>query len=216
MKIKYPILFSFRRCPYAMRARMAIKLCNLKCEIREINLKSKHELFLKLSPKGTVPILLLQNGTVIDESLEIIEWAISLQDPLNLMPKHQNIYQDDITLIKKIDNEFKFHLDRYKYSSRYEDASANEHKLKARDILVDLNSILENKKWLRGKEPTLSDISILPFVRQYRIADIEWFDEKLDLPNIKIWVHNFINSSMFINIMTKNKTWETNDPITYV
>ena len=216
MKIKYPILFSFRRCPYAMRARMAIKLCNLKCEIREINLKSKHKLFLELSPKGTVPVLLLQDGSVIDESLEIIEWATSKQDPLNLMPKNQNIYQDDITLIKKIDNEFKFHLDRYKYSSRYEDASGNEHKLKARNILVELNSILENKKWLRGDNPTLSDISILPFVRQYRIADIEWFDEKLDLPNIKNWVHNFINSSMFINIMTKNKTWETNDPITFL
>ena len=216
MKIKYPILFSFRRCPYAMRARMAIKLCNLKCEIREINLKSKHKLFLELSPKGTVPILLLQDGSVIDESLEIIEWATSKQDPLNLMPKNQNIYQDDITLIKKIDNEFKFHLDRYKYSSRYEDASGNEHKLKARNILVELNSILENKKWLRGDDPTLSDISILPFVRQYRIADIEWFDEKLDLPNIKKWVHNFIDSSMFIKIMTKNKTWETNDPMIFV
>ena len=216
MKIKYPILFSFRRCPYAMRARLAIKLCDLKCEIREISLKSKNELFLKLSPKGTVPVLVLQDDSIIEESLEIIEWAISKQDPLNLMAKNQNIYKEDINLIKKIDNEFKFHLDRYKYSSRYKDASANEHKLKARDILVDLNSILGNKKWLRGDKPTLSDISILPFVRQYRIADIEWFDEKLDLPNIKNWVHNFINSSMFINIMTKNKIWETNDPITYV
>tara|TARA_X000000368_G_scaffold389373_1_gene351680 strand:+ start:70 stop:669 length:600 start_codon:yes stop_codon:yes gene_type:complete len=199
-----------------MRARLAIKLCGLKCEIREISLKSKHKIFLNLSPKGTVPVLLLQDGTIIEESLEIIEWAISQQDPLKLITKKPKIYQEDINLIKKIDNEFKFHLDRYKYSSRYEDASANVHKLKARDILVDLNSILENRKWLRGKEPTLSDISILPFVRQYRIADIEWFDEKLDLPNIKNWVHNFINSSMFINIMTKNKTWETNDPITFL
>ena len=171
MNIKYPILFSFRRCPYAMRARMAIKLCNLKCEIREINLKSKHELFLKLSPKGTVPVLLLQDGTVIDESLEIIEWAISKQDPLNLMPNNQKIYQDDIALIKKIDNEFKFHLDRYKYSSRYEDASANEHKLKARDILVDLNSILKNKKWLRGKE------------RQYEVNIPKVFTRTRMMPN---------------------------------
>ena len=216
MKIKYPILFSFRRCPYAMRARLAIKLCDLKCEIREISLKSKHELFLKLSPKGTVPVLVLQDDSIIEESLEIIEWAISKQDPLNVMPKNPIAYEDDINLIKIFDNEFKFHLDRYKYSSRYGNTSPNEHKLKARDILVKLNYILENKKWLRGDKPSLSDISILPFIRQYRIANINWFDEKLDLPNIQRWVHNFINSNMFLDIMKKYKIWETSDPKTFL
>ena len=186
-----PVLFSFRRCPYAMRARIAIKLSNIKCEIREINLKSKHENFLKTSPKGTVPVLILPNGNILEESLEIVQWAISNNDTSFIKPKNEKIYEEDIKLIKMFDDEFKFHLDRYKYSSHYENVIRDEHKLKARDILVNLNSNLQDKKWLRGNKPSLADISILPFVRQYRIADIIWFDEKLDLPNVKNWVHNF-------------------------
>ena len=212
MNQKIPILFSFRRCPYAMRARIAIKLCNLECEIREINLKLKNKEFLELSPKGTVPVLVLPDDKIIEESMDIIHWAISNNDPYNLKLKNLEIYNKDMDLISIFDNEFKYHLDRYKYNSRYKGINKEEHKYKARDLLVNLNNSLKEKQWLNGENISISDISILPFIRQYRIADIKWFDEKLELPNINRWLDKFLNSKIFNNVMKKYKIWETTDP----
>ena len=211
MNQKIPILFSFRRCPYAMRARIAIKLCNLECEIREINLRLKNKEFLELSPKGTVPVLVLPDDKIIEESMDIIHWAISNNDPYNLKLKNLEIYNKDMQLISIFDNEFKYHLDRYKYNSRYKGINKEEHKYKARDLLVNLNNSLKEKQWLNGENISISDISILPFIRQYRIADIKWFDEKLELPNINRWLDKFLNSKIFNNVMKKYKIWETTD-----
>ena len=211
MNQKIPILFSFRRCPYAMRARIAIKLCSLECEIREINLKLKNKEFLELSPKGTVPVLVLPDDKIIEESMDIIHWAISNNDPYNLKLKNLEIYNKDMDLISIFDNEFKYHLDRYKYNSRYKGINKEEHKYKARDLLVNLNNSLKEKQWLNGEKISISDISILPFIRQYRIADIKWFDEKLELPNINRWLDKFLNSKIFNNVMKKYKIWETTD-----
>ena len=119
---------------------------------------------------------------------------------------------DDATIHNKLDGEFKYHLDRYKYDTRFKDAKREEHKYKARDLLVNLNDRLEEKKWLNGDNISLSDISILPFIRQYRIADIKWFDEQLELPNINRWLDNFLNSKTLNNVMKKYKIWETTDP----
>jgi len=211
MNQKIPILFSFRRCPYAMRARIAIKLCSLECEIREINLKLKNKEFLEISPKGTVPVLVLPDDKIIEESMDIIHWAISNNDSYNLKLKNLEIYNKDMDLISIFDNEFKYHLDRYKYNSRYKGINKEEHKYKARDLLVNLNNSLKEKQWLNGENISISDISILPFIRQYRIADIKWFDEKLELPNINRWLDKFLNSKIFNNVMKKYKIWETTD-----
>ena len=211
MNQKIPILFSFRRCPYAMRARIAIKLCSLECEIREINLKLKNKEFLELSPKGTVPVLVLPDDKIIEESMDIIHWAISNNDPYNLKLKNLEIYNKDMELISIFDNEFKYHLDRYKYNSRYKGINKEEHKYKARDLLVNLNNSLKEKQWLNGENISISDISILPFIRQYRIANTKWFDEKLELPNINRWLDKFLNSKIFNNVMKKYKIWETTD-----
>ena len=216
MNKKIPILFSFRRCPYAMRARIAIKLCGLECEIRETSLKLKSKEFLKLSPKGTVPVLVLPGNKIIEESIDIVHWAISTNDPYNLKLENPNIYNRDIQLIKIFDNEFKYHLDRYKYDNRYKDVNKEEHKYKARDLLVNLNKILNKKKWLNGDEISISDISILPFVRQYRIADIKWFDNQLELPYINRWLDNFLNSKILHDVMKKYKIWEITDPKTFL
>ena len=216
MNKKIPILFSFRRCPYAMRARIAIKLCGLECEIRETSLKLKSKEFLKLSPKGTVPVLVLPGNKIIEESIDIVHWAISTNDPFNLKLENPNIYNRDIQLIKIFDNEFKYHLDRYKYDNRYKDVNKEEHKYKARDLLVNLNKILNKKKWLNGDEISISDISILPFVRQYRIADIKWFDNQLELPYINRWLDNFLNSKILHDVMKKYKIWEITDPKTFL
>ena len=212
MNKKIPILFSFRRCPYAMRARIAIKLCDLECEIREINLKSKNKEFLKISPKWTVPVLVLPDDKIIEESIDIVHWAIKTNDPYNLKLDNPIKFNEDIKLIRIFDGEFKYHLDRYKYDTRFKDAKREEHKYKARDLLVNLNDRLEEKKWLNGDNVSLSDISILPFIRQYRIADIKWFDEQLELPNINRWLDNFLNSKTLNNVMKKYKIWETTDP----
>ena len=212
MSNKNPILFSFRRCPYAMRARIAIKLCNQTCWIREISLRSKSEEFLNLSQKGTVPVLLLPNGKIIDESLDIINWAISINDPFKLKADDDNLYKEDLELIKVFDDDFKFHLDRYKYSSLYESANREKHRNKAQAILAEINTLLLENNWIRGDHPTLTDISILPFVRQYRIADKEWFDRHLKLPRVKNWLNDFLNSTLLSQVMLKYKVWEQGNP----
>ena len=212
MSNKNPILFSFRRCPYAMRARIAIKLCKQTCEIREISLRSKSEEFLNLSQKGTVPVLLFPNGQIIDESLDIIKWAITRNDPFKLKSDDDNIYKQDLKLINVFDNDFKYHLDRYKYSSHYEDANREKHRNKAQAILAEINTLLIENNWIRGDHPTLPDISILPFVRQYRIADTEWFDRHLNLPRVKNWLNDFITSTLLSQVMLKYKIWEKGDP----
>ena len=213
MTNKYPTLYSFRRCPYAMRARLAIRLCKIQCIIREISLKAKNSEFLRVSPKATVPVLVLPNGEVLEESLDIIYWSLEQNDPYKLKINNQLAKKTD-KLIELIDTEFKFHLDRYKYSSRYNIKNSQVHRDKARDILVQINTMLEGNNYLWGNNISLLDISILPFVRQFRIADKEWFDDNLGLENVNNWLNTFLNSDLLASIMTKYKVWEKDDPVT--
>ena len=210
---KYPTLYSFRRCPYAMRARLAIRLCKIQCIIREISLKAKNSELLRVSPKATVPVLVLPNGEVLEESLDIIYWSLEQNDPYKLKINNQLANKTD-KLIELIDTEFKFHLDRYKYSSRYNIKNSEVHRDKARDILVQINTMLEGNNYLCGKNISLLDISILPFVRQFRIADKEWFDDNLGLENVNNWLNTFLNSDLLASIMTKYKVWEIDDTVT--
>ena len=213
MTNKYPTLYSFRRCPYAMRARLALRLCKIQCIIREISLKAKNSEFLRVSPKATVPVLVLPNGEVLEESLDIIYWSLEQNDPYKLKINNQLANKTD-KLIELIDTEFKFHLDRYKYSSRYNIKNSEVHRDKARDILVQINTMLEGNNYLWGNNISLLDISILPFVRQFRIADKEWFDDNLGLENVNNWLNTFLNSDLLASIMTKYKVWEKDDPVT--
>ena len=209
---KYPTLYSFRRCPYAMRARLALRLCKIECIIREISLKAKNSEFLKVSPKGTVPVLVLPNGKVLEESLDIINWSLEQNDPNNLKVDDEVTKKINDKYIQLFDKDFKFHLDRYKYSSRYNISNSEIHRNKARNILTEINTMLEGKDYIGGQCMSLLDISILPFVRQYRIADINWFDNHLGLPNINNWVNIFLNTEILASIMTKYKVWEKEDP----
>ena len=203
-----PILYSFIRCPYAMRARMAIKLCDIKCEIREVRLNNKPDQMIKQSPKGTVPVLVLKNK-VIDESNEIIDWALSKNNVFEGNLDQLNI---DITndLIKLFDSKFKYNLDRYKYSSRYENVDKDKHKIACLEILIYLESLMSDNKWILGSEINKLDISILPFIRQFRIADIEWFDNQKKIKNIKNIILNFLDSELFKDVMNKYDVWEEN------
>ena len=209
---KYPTLYSFRRCPYAMRARLALRLCKIECIIREISLKAKNSEFLKVSPKGTVPVLVLPNGKVLEESLDIINWSLEQNDPNNLKVNDEVTKKINDKYIQLFDKDFKFHLDRYKYSSRYNISNSEIHRNKARNLLTEINTMLEGKDYIGGQCMSLLDISILPFVRQYRIADINWFDNHLGLRNINNWVNIFLNTEILASIMTKYKVWEKEDP----
>ena len=135
-----------------------------------------------------------------------------MNDPFKLKSDDDKIYKEDLAIIKVFDDDFKFHLDRYKYSSRYENVNREKHRNKAQAILAEINTLLIENNWIRGDHPTLPDISVLPFVRQYRIADTEWFDRHLKLPRVKNWLNDFINSTLLSQVMLKYKIWEKGDP----
>ena len=211
-KMKKPILYSFKRCPYAMRARMAIFLTNTECELREVHLKNKPQSMLDLSPKGTVPVLKIDNNTVIDESLEIVEWALDINNIFinQLRPDQQALTKELIILF---DEEFKFNLDRYKYSVRYEDANPLESRSKCLEILKTIEKTISSSHWFFGNSLNKLDICILPFIRQFRIADPEWFDSLDEIKQVQLWLEHFLESSLLANIMNKIDPWKEGDQI---
>ena len=211
LKNNLPILYSFRRCPYAMRARMAIHISSQKCEIREVLLRDKPPSMLEYSSKGTVPVLVLQSGEVIDESLDVIDWALNLNDPYNWQRSKDN--EKTKELIKINDGEFKHHLDRYKYSKRYDNEDPEFHRKKCLSFIEKVNSDLQNSKYIFDDAISYIDISLLPFIRQFRIADNEWFDE-LPYENVKSWLSNFLNSELLESIMSKHDLWKEGDEVT--
>ena len=189
-----------------MRARMALQLAEIKCEIREIRLSNKPEHMLKVSPKGTVPILILEDK-VIDESCDIVNWVIKESNIFNdnLRPEHMDLTE---ALIKKFDDEFKHHLDRYKYAKRYKNTDPNFHRTKCLKMLIDLEAIASKGKWIFGENLNKLDISILPFIRQFRIANPEWFDSLEEISRIKKILNNYLDSEEFKKIMFKYDEWE--------
>ena len=201
-----PILYSFRRCPYAMRARMALILASKECELREILLKDKPDEMLKVSSKGTVPVLQFTNK-ILDESLDIISWAMESPAP------HVHIYTEaeellSLELIYLFDSKFKYHLDRYKYSSRYGEDS-NDHQEECKTILENLDEKINPCPWIFGKEVSLLDISILPFIRQCKIANPDWFFAQ-NFVNVINLLNYFESSDLFLQAMQKYELW---DPI---
>lgn len=204
--MKFPILYSFKRCPYAMRARMAIKLANIRCEIREIRLNNKPEHMLEASPKGTVPVLILEDK-IIDESIEIIEWVLD-QDNVFEGNLNQNQVALSEELISIFDEKFKYHLDRYKYAARYNNANSDKNRSQCMEILIELNQIISNKKWIFGESINKLDISILPFIRQFRIANPEWFDMQVSIHSVKRVLNNFLESELLNEIMINYDEWK--------
>ncbi|MDA8884981.1 glutathione S-transferase N-terminal domain-containing protein [Gammaproteobacteria bacterium] len=210
--MKTPILYSFKRCPYAIRARMVLKLANIKCELREVRLNNKPDHMLEISPKGTVPVLILEDE-VIDESIEIINWVL---DKIDVFKGNIDQTQIELTqsLISIFDDKFKYHLDRYKYSNRYKDSDLEFHRNACFQILLELENIIANDAWIFGDKLNKLDISILPFIRQYRIADIIWFDAQSDINKVQKILNNFIDSSLFKEVMLNYEEWdEISDPI---
>ena len=209
----YPILYSFKRCPYAMRARMALQLANIKCEIREVRLNNKPDHMIEVSPKGTVPVLIMKDK-IIDESIEIINWVISKVDIFKgNLEQHENDLTDE--LISIFDNKFKYHLDRYKYSTRYKDANLEFHRNECHKILKYLENLISDKNWFFGEKLNKLDISILPFIRQYRIANEKWFDSLKDILKVQKCLNNFLESKLFVEIMHSYEVWEEGSDLDY-
>ena len=192
-----------------MRARMALKLTEIKCEIREVRLNNKPKHMIDMSPKGTVPVLVLENN-IIDESNEIIDWALSFN---NVFDGNLDEDQKDLTsrLIELFDSKFKYNLDRYKYATRYENIDINKHKMECLKILINLEDLISKDEWFLGKSINKLDISILPFIRQFRIADTDWFDKQNQITGIQQILDNFLNSKLFKDIMFKYDVWTEND-----
>ncbi len=200
-----PILYSFRRCPYAMRARLAIQSAGLATELREIVLRDKAPEFLETSPKGTVPVL-VTSDQVLEESIDIMRWALERNDPEGWLGNADN------ALIARADGPFKAALDRTKYASRFEDADPDVERAKANAFLADLSERLEGQPYLGGASPNLTDFAILPFVRQFANIDRARFDA--DNPGLTEWLDGFLTSRRFQSIMSKYPKWENGDPAT--
>ena len=201
-------LYSFRRCPYAMRARLGLLFSELPVELREITLKNKPAKMLAISPKGTVPVLQLADGVVIEESRDIMEWALEQQDPQELLnPK--TLHQGN-TLIEQNDQEFKHWLDRYKYADRHLEMTQTEYRQKGEAFLQILEALLTKNTYLLGDSVTIADIGIMPFVRQFAHVDRDVF-YSLPYPKLQIWLKNWLAHPLFIQAMTKFQPWQDGD-----
>ena len=201
-------LYSFRRCPYAMRARLGLLFADLPVELREITLKNKPAKMLAISPKGTVPVLQLADGVVIEESRDIMEWALEQQDPQELLnPK--TLHQGN-TLIEQNDQEFKHWLDRYKYADRHLEMTQTEYRQKGEAFLQILEELLTKNIYLLGDSVTIADIGIMPFVRQFAHVDRDVF-YSLPYPKLQIWLKNWLAHPLFIQAMTKFQPWQDGD-----
>jgi glutathione S-transferase len=206
-----PLLYSFRRCPYAMRARMALWIAGITVELREVKLADKPPELIAASPKATVPVLGLDDGTVIEESIAIMRWALDRRDPENWLAG------EDANLLAEADGPFKHHLDRYKYPVRYPEENEGDeqgfslrHREAGLTILKDWDAQLAEHGQLCGSSRTLCDIALFPFIRQFANHDRSWFDAQ-DLSHLHPWLEAHLASDLFADVMSKFNPWKAGD-----
>jgi glutathione S-transferase len=200
-----PILYTFRRCPYAMRARLAIDMAAIDIEFREILLRDKPHEMLSVSPKATVPVLQLANAQIIDESLDIMLWALEQNDPLALL---KNVRTADVNaLIERNDYVFKPRLDKYKYAVRFPEKSEQFYRGECDIFIQELNNLLSKNSYLFGNTPCLADYAIFPFVRQFANVDRIFFDNT-GYEYLNSWLQKWTVSDSFTRIMIKREVWK--------
>ena len=197
----YPILYSFRRCPYAIRARMALSKSNITIELREISLKKRPDALYKISPKGTVPVLQLVEDTIIDESLNIMLWAINNSNCDWL----KNEREKQLEIISINDGEFKYWLDRYKYSDRFPELNRSEYQNACSKFLNTYDIMLKDETYFYGKSYQLVDIALFPFIRQCANIDQDWFEN--NFLNLSNWLNRIKTSTLFLSVMNKYDLW---------
>ena len=205
-----PRLYSFRRCPYAMRARLALLFAELPVELREIVLKNKPSQMLAISPKGTVPVLQLPEGKVIEESRDIMVWALEHNDKQGLLDAKLIKQAND--LLDKNDHEFKHWLDHYKYADRYPEMSQAEYQERGEVFLQSLEALLNKNAYLLGDSISIADIGIMPFVRQFAHVDRDVF-YGLPYPKLQSWLQDWLEHPLFKQAMTKFDPWQEGDEV---
>ena len=203
-------LYSFRRCPYAMRARLGLLFAGLQVELREIILKNKPAQMLAISPKGTVPVLQLLDGTVIAESGEIMLWALEQHDPHGLLDAQ--LLPQAKALIEQNDNEFKHWLDRYKYADRHPEMTQLEYRQRGEAFLQLLEQLLTKNTYLLGNSASIADIGIMPFVRQFAHVDRDVF-YSLPYPHLQRWLQDWLEHPIFVQAMSKFQVWQEGDEL---
>ena len=201
--MKTDILYSFRRCPYAIRVRWALLICEIKVEIREVDLKKKPLEFINISKTKTVPILVKTNKEVLEESLDIIIWALSESKKKHIKKLYipSSKEEEILEIISENDDGFKYHLDRFKYSARFNASEEDFHFIEASKYIKKWNKKLKNSRWLIGDNPSIADWCIWPFVRQFKIAcesqkKTSYFEDQ-----IKEWLENFEKHQYFKKLM---------------
>tara|TARA_B100001250_G_scaffold183523_1_gene157972 strand:- start:142 stop:810 length:669 start_codon:yes stop_codon:yes gene_type:complete len=221
--MKHNILYSFRRCPYAIRARWALLNTHQIVELREIELKNKPIELIEISNKATVPVLKTTSNQVIDESIDIMIWSVKRSNMYKLLGDDNNEKSQEIlNLVEINDKIFKYHLDRFKYASRFNYQDSETHRDAGMEILLSLNKRLKNshKKgkplFLVNSKETIADWAIWPFVRQFRIADINKFDQNHEIKYLRNWLNHFINHKNYQKVMKKNEPWrKQNEPLIF-
>ena len=214
MQADFPVLYSFCRCPYAIRARMALACSGIRVELREVVLREMPAALLACSPKATVPVLLLPDGRVIDESRDIMEWSLAENDPQQWLPgAGEGVLEALNHLIGANDHSFKQHLDRYKYADRHPQHPASVYRAEAERFLQQLEWNLRQHGWLLGERMGLADVAIFPFVRQFALVDKTWFD-RTPYPRLHAWLNHFLESALFLQVMKKYPQWRDGDTLT--
>lgn len=197
-----PTLYSYRRCPYAIRARTALVAAGIRVKLHEISFRDKPQAMLDASPKGTVPVLCV-DGAVIDESLDIMLWALDRHDPLDWYRSHSETDQKAaLALIKDNDENFKEWLDKYKYSDRHPEHSQEHYRQQCEVFLTTLETQLQQHTHLLADNPTLADMAMFPFIRQFSMVEGKWFAQ-CDYPKVRLWLNEILESELFKTVIKK-------------
>ena len=202
-----PVLYSFRRCPYAMRARLAIRYSGTAVELREVLLRDMPASLVAISPKRTVPVLVLPNGQVLDESWDIIQWALRQADPDGWTGEGGCYLAAALPLVEENDTCFKADLDHYKYASRYPEHPPAYYRARAEKFLAMLEPRLAATGWLLGETLSVADIAIFPFIRQFAMVDMNWFEQS-PYGALRAWLSRLLASDLFLSVMQKYPVWE--------
>lgn len=210
-----PVLYSFRRCPYCMRAHMALKNSAIKVELREVDLNDMPQEALAVSAKATVPLLVFSDGSFIDESWDIVKWAVAQNDPDNWSGEHDEYLLDAEMLVETNDFSFKEDLDHYKYADQYPEQTEEEYRQACEEFIEELEDMLADNDYLLGNQMTLADIGVFPFIRQFSLVDKGWFEQS-PYNKVKHWLFTIINTPLFQQVFAKHSLWQKGDQAIYI
>ncbi len=208
-------LYSFVRCPYAMRARLALSYAGISYTLREVNLRNKPDHLIQLSPKATVPVLFSETGLVLEESIDICQWAFDRSLPEGWVTNEKAMgCRIGMAVVDTLQEEFVFHANRIKYPDRYPDEDIDEHKSHITGYMNRLESSLQNGGFVVGA-PSICDIIVLPLIRQLRASAEDWFAQESG-PNTRRWLEYWLETDIFQKVMAKYPVWAEGDPPIFI